>query len=155
MDPGTILAVIQLTGSVAKICGKYITGVKGATGEIESLQHELEGLKGVLQRLDELLKGPHGPVLRASQDLAKNIDHCHARLAALKEHIEPSDKRKFMTKLGLRALKWPLKRDEVERTTKELDRDKSLFLTALQIDQTYVLGLFIHFSILHLTSCLG
>jgi hypothetical protein len=43
-----------------------------------------------------------------------------------------------MRKVGLRALKWPLKRAEVEGVIQNLERYKSSFLLSLQVDQTYV-----------------
>ncbi|KAL4769257.1 hypothetical protein BDW60DRAFT_102654 [Aspergillus nidulans var. acristatus] len=41
-----------------------------------------------------------------------------------------------MRKVGLRALKWPLKRTEAEGVAKNLERYKSSFLLSLQVDQT-------------------
>lgn len=43
-----------------------------------------------------------------------------------------------MSKIGLRTLKWSLKRTEVEKVMKDLDRYKSSFILSLQVDQTYV-----------------
>lgn len=44
-----------------------------------------------------------------------------------------------MSKLGLRALKWPLKRAEVDKVIKDLERYQLSFTLSLQVDQTYVL----------------
>ena len=43
-----------------------------------------------------------------------------------------------MRKMGLRALKWPLKRTEMEAIIQNLERYKSSFNLSLQLDQTYV-----------------
>jgi hypothetical protein len=53
----SIIAVVQVTGSIVKICGGYIKRVKDARKDILSLQHEVVGLTGLLEKLGELLHG--------------------------------------------------------------------------------------------------
>jgi hypothetical protein len=44
----SVIAVIELTGSLVKLCGGYIQEVKDARDEILSLQRSIEGIQGTL-----------------------------------------------------------------------------------------------------------
>jgi hypothetical protein len=52
MDPlscaASVIAVIQLTGSLARICGGYINKDKNARKDISDLQREISNLRVVL-----------------------------------------------------------------------------------------------------------
>jgi hypothetical protein len=69
MDPlscaASIIAVIQLTGSIVGTCGGYINKVKNAQKDIVNLQQEISGLGEVLKMLNKLLRGPDGKKLTA------------------------------------------------------------------------------------------
>jgi hypothetical protein len=76
--------------------------------------------------------------MATSSGLVNNIISCLSDLEALEARLNPGKGKKLMKKVGLRALKWPLKRTEVEGAIKNLERYKSLFLLSLQVDQRYV-----------------
>lgn len=129
----SVIAVIQLTGSIVEICGGYISKVKNAKEDILHLQREVGALSGVLMMLNELLKGPDGTALTTSQSLFVHISKCSSSLAKLKGKIEPS-----VRKWGFQALKWPLQKSEFKDIINDIERYKTLFSLALQVDQTYV-----------------
>jgi hypothetical protein len=52
----SVIAVIQLTGSLVKLCGGYVQEVKDARDEIFTLQQAITGLQGTLQDLLKLLQ---------------------------------------------------------------------------------------------------
>jgi hypothetical protein len=57
----SVIAVIQLAGSIIQICGGYYIGiVKNAGKDIKSLQRAVESFKDVLEQLSGLFKGPDG-----------------------------------------------------------------------------------------------
>ncbi|KAJ5936027.1 hypothetical protein N7454_005325 [Penicillium verhagenii] len=132
----SVIAVIQLTGSIATFCGGYIQEVKDARNEILALQQAITGLEGTLQDLQKLLQSNNGTVLSTSSQLVSNITDCKADLRALEVKLDPGKGKKLMRKVGLRALKWPLKRAEVEGIVQKLERYNSSFLLSLQVDQT-------------------
>ncbi|KAJ5496975.1 hypothetical protein N7463_008962 [Penicillium fimorum] len=132
----SVIAVIQLAGSIAKFCGGYIREVKDARREILSLQLTIEGLQGTLQDLEKSLQSDDGMALRTSSRLVNNITDCFSDLRALEAKLVPGKGSKLMKKVGLRALKWPLKRADVESIIQNLERYKSSFLLSLQLDQT-------------------
>ncbi|KAJ5211729.1 NACHT and WD40 domain protein [Penicillium cinerascens] len=131
----SVIAVIQLTGSIVKICGGYIKEVKDAPKDVVSLQKEVEDLREILEKLSGLIHGTHGTKLSTSRALVDGTINCLALLQDLEGKIDPGRGKKAMSKVGLRALKWPLKRTEVERIMKDIDRYKTTFSLSLQIDQ--------------------
>lgn len=138
----SVIAVIQLTGSVLQLCGGYIQEVKDARDDIIALQRTVAGLNLILQKLMEFLQSHNGTLLSTSGQLLGNITDCSSRLSALEEKIDLRKGKKMWSRFGLRALKWPLKRREVERVIQDLERYKSSFNLSLHVDQMYVLQLF-------------
>ncbi|KAJ6070722.1 hypothetical protein N7467_012041 [Penicillium canescens] len=132
----SVIAVIQLTGSLVKICGGYIQEVKDARDEILTLQRAIVGLQGTLQDLQNFLQCNDEKALPTASRLVSNITNCLSDLRALEARLDPGKGKNLMRKVGLRALKWPLKRTEVEGVTQNLERYKSSFLLSLQVDQT-------------------
>ncbi|CAI7639606.1 unnamed protein product [Penicillium pancosmium] len=135
----SVIAAIQLTGSLVKLCGGYIQEVKDARDEITTLQQAIAGLQGTLQDLHKFLQSNDGKVLPTSSRLASNITDCLFDLRALEARLDPGKKKKLMRKVGLRALRWPLKRAEMESVLQNLERQKSSFLLSLQVDQTFLM----------------
>ncbi|CAI7644813.1 unnamed protein product [Penicillium crustosum] len=140
MDPlsgaASVIAVIQLTGAILQICGRYLNNVKSARQDIQRFQEKVAALSQVLHSLDELILGSDGNKLTATQDLVDNIAKCSSALTNLKERINPETTQKQMRKWGLRALKWPLARSEVDFAIMELESYKTTFALSLQVDQT-------------------
>lgn len=134
----SVIAVIQLTGSLVKLCGGYIQEVKDARNEIFTLQRAVAGLHDTLQDLQKFLYSNDGQALPTSSRLASNITDCLSDVRALETKLDPGKGKTLMRKLGFRALKWPLKRAEVEGVIQSLERYKSSFLLSLQVDQRYV-----------------
>ncbi|KAL4990294.1 hypothetical protein BDW68DRAFT_45139 [Aspergillus falconensis] len=132
----SVIAVIQLTGSLVKLCGGYIREVKDAREEILSLQRAITGLQETLEDLQKLLRSNNEKALPTSSRLVVSITDCCSDLQALEARLDPGKGKRLMKKVGLRALKWPLKRTEVESVVKNLERYKSSFLLSLQVDQT-------------------
>lgn len=55
----SVIAVVQLVGSIVKLRGSYIQRVEVARNDISALKHVVIGLVGVLQELGVLLQGPY------------------------------------------------------------------------------------------------
>lgn len=132
----SVIAVIQLTGSLVKLCGSYIQEVKNARDEILTLQQAIGGLQGTLQDMQKYLQSSDNRILPTSSRLVSDITHCLSNLRALEAKLDPGNGKTLMRKVGLRAIKWPRKREEVEGVIQNLERYKSSFLLSLQVDQT-------------------
>lgn len=133
----SVIAVIQLTASLVKLCGSYMQEVKNARDEILTLQRAIAGLQGSLQNLQILLQSSDGNALSTSR-LVSDITNCLSDLRALDARLDPGKGKKLMRKVGIRALKWPMKREDVDGVIQNVERYKSSFLLSLQVDQTYV-----------------
>ncbi|KAL4976093.1 hypothetical protein BDW66DRAFT_151436 [Aspergillus desertorum] len=89
MDPlsgaVSVIGVIQLAGSIVKICAEYVNKVKAVKEDILDLQQETNALTGVLTALKELLEGPNGSKLAVSRPLYDDLERCISTLANLKK----------------------------------------------------------------------
>ncbi|KAL2359964.1 hypothetical protein RJZ56_007181 [Blastomyces dermatitidis] len=132
----SVIAVIQLTGIIMKVCGGYIQVVNDARDEISIFQKSIAGLQGTLQDLQKFLQSHDETALPTSSRLFSNIADCLSDLQALEAKLDPGKEKKLMRKMGFRALKWPLKRTEVKDITLNLEKYKSSFLLSLQVDQS-------------------
>ncbi|KAJ5359769.1 hypothetical protein N7517_008960 [Penicillium concentricum] len=131
-----VIAVIQLTGTLVKLCGGYIREVKDARDEILGLQQAIASLQGTLQELQMFIRSNDAKKLPASSQLVSDSTDCLTDLQALEARLNPRKGKRLMRTLGLRALKWPLKRSEVEGVIQKTERYKSLFILSLSVDQT-------------------
>lgn len=131
----SVIAVVQLTGIITQICGKYLKNVENAKRDIQHFQEKIIALAQVLQSLNELLRGSNGIELTATKSLVDNIATCHSALTKLKEKIDPETTQGHMRKWGLRAFKWPLTQLELNNALNEIEGYKTTFSFSLQVDQ--------------------
>jgi hypothetical protein len=134
----SVIAVIELSTTVASLCFEYYTNVKNARDDITRLQREAESLKVALKQVKSLLDGPNGAKLEVSRSLRNGVDDCSSQLADLETKLETGRKHKVMRRFGVRALKWPFKNEEVEGIVKNLGRCREMISLGLQVDQTCV-----------------
>lgn len=132
----SVIAVIQLTGVIAQICGTYTSKVKDAREDIVHLQQTIRSLTVTLEALDNILHEPNVTGPNISQRTGSEIASCFSSLESLKNKIDPETTQKPMRRWGVRAWKWPLKAAEVDKAVNDIERYKSLFSLGLQIDQT-------------------
>jgi hypothetical protein len=77
----SVIAVIQLAGSIITICGGYIiSAVENAEKDDISLQMAVKDFKVVLEKLTDLLDGPDGRKLLTSRKLISPISDCSSEL---------------------------------------------------------------------------
>ena len=132
----SVIGVIQLTGSIVKICSGYLQEVKSAREDIIALQRSVAGLEGTVQTLKKIILGPHGKLLSNSLSLINDISDCLLELAALEKRIDPRGGQELMRRIGFRALKWPIKRAQVDKIIQNLEKYKTSFILSLEVDQT-------------------
>ena len=131
----SLVAVVQLSAQVFSLCQEYYIGVKQSRDEIQRLSSEVLAIHEILEKVSDLLEGPNGTKLATLALLDKKngpAQQCAAQLQAIKAQLEPHE---GMRKLGWRALKWPLKSDNVNKIVLSLERYKSTFTLALTTDQ--------------------
>jgi Fungal N-terminal domain of STAND proteins len=134
----SIIAVVQIAGSVAKLCGGYIADVKDARQDIERLQQKAATLQAVLQRMDEANDRRNPKPLNLSDNVLESVDRCLKDLWKLQGKLQPKTRHKTMSKFGMRALKWPLSKDAVNEEVRTIEGYLTVFNAALQLDHMYV-----------------
>lgn len=132
----SVIAVIDISAKIASLCFQYSVAVKDAENDIEHLQKKVADLKDVLGEMKQLLEGRDKTRLSAAHKLAGSLNECFLRLEELKTRLDLGKTRKAMSRLGVRALKWPFKSKEVEKIVDDLEGYKQTFVLALQVDQT-------------------
>ena len=135
---GSIIAVVQIAGSVAKLCGGYIADVKDARQDIERMQQEVATLRDVLQRMAEASDRKNPKPLNLSTNVLESVDRCSKDLGSLQEKLQPNTRHKTMSKFGVRALKWPLSKASVNEEMGMIEGYLIIFNTALQLGHMYV-----------------
>jgi hypothetical protein len=133
-----VISVVELSAKVASLCFEYYTNVKNARDDIARFRREADGLKVVLKQVQSLLNGPNSAKLEASRTLRNGVDDCFSQLADLEAKLESGRRHQVMRRLGVRALKWPFKNEEVEGIMKDLGRCKDMISLGLQVDRTCV-----------------
>ncbi|KOS44725.1 hypothetical protein ACN38_g4304 [Penicillium nordicum] len=134
-NAASIIAAIQVAGSVMKICVTYLNEVKDAKNDIHRLRLEVASLTVLLEKVSKVLHNPDGIELSASKMLVDGMNDCLSTLTGLDKRIDPGNRSKIMTKWGIRALKWPLKKEELRKVVQDIERCKTALNLALQVDQ--------------------
>jgi hypothetical protein len=131
-----IVAVVELSAKVASLCLDYSIAVKDAKQDITHLQTKVKELEEVAKDVQQLIDGPRGGRLSTSQKLEQAVLGCHTQLKAVEKRLDPGKRRKAMSRIGLRALKWPFESKEVDKIIRDLENCNATISLALQVDQT-------------------
>lgn len=138
-----ILAIIELSAKVASVCLQYSKGVKNARADIDRLFTEVNNLENVAKSFHELLESSHADKLKISQQLFVTIENSRSHLQELEQKLHSKTARKAMSRLGVRALKFPFQSKDIEKILKDISACTQTISLALQVDQTYVGNLFL------------
>ncbi|KAK0714784.1 hypothetical protein B0H67DRAFT_536753 [Lasiosphaeris hirsuta] len=139
----SIIAVIELSAKIASLCVQYSSAVKDAKHDIERLQGEVGRLETTLQNARQLLESLNGKRLQASQALWDGLRDCSSQLTQLHSTLEKKlhagsvckRMRKGMSRLGLRALKWPFESKEIDNIINKLEKFRDTLALGLAVDQ--------------------
>ncbi|KAI8710369.1 hypothetical protein NCS52_01581900 [Fusarium sp. LHS14.1] len=135
----SVIAIIDLSAKVAKLCSDYSTAVGNARADITRLQSQLGNLGECLQGARRLLNDPNNQSLATSRKLVDSVDGCTSELVQVQNRLDPGKARKAMRRFGLRALRWPFDSKEVSGIISNLERYCQTIMWCLQIDQTTIL----------------
>jgi hypothetical protein len=137
-EAASIIAVIQAADRILCLCGTYASAVKDAKKDIERLAGEVGALLKVLKSADEMADSSLMKLYTSEsvlEVLAGSIEQCRSALGKLESQLDPGKERKIMSRLGIRALKWPFKSKDVTKIIEALNRDKGTVILALNMDQ--------------------
>lgn len=139
-EAASVIAVIQITGQVAALCGGYLSKVKSAQADIEHVLEKTLTLQNVLQKIGEILEGPKADQLLISTSVSAAMRSCLSDLKDVEAKLSPGERQKAMSRFGLRALKWPITGDRLKETLQLLERYTTIFSAALSADHLSVAG---------------
>ncbi|KAL6405855.1 vegetative incompatibility protein HET-E-1 [Ilyonectria robusta] len=135
----SLIAVVHSSAKITSLCFYYYRDVKNAKDDIARLQREATNLRKASEGVQLLLKGPNGAKLGASQELMVAAKDGLSQLRELEQVLSPGTARKAMSRVGLRALKWPFQNKDVEKIAQGLGRCTHAISLGLQVDNTAVL----------------
>lgn len=127
----SIIALIQLSSKLVSIAYNYISGFQKAPRDIKNLAKELHALVGVLDNLKDYLDANSSSL--ALQKLAVKdgpIEVFTEEMNALYRKFSAIDSSKLIAKLG-----WPLKDKDITQTLSSIERHKTVFIFAMQLDE--------------------
>lgn len=130
----SIVAILQATTTAVK----YIAEVRDSSSECSKLLVELSMTSGVLDSLQILLETSHRDTwLVTAKSLAKPqgpLAEFERLVNTIISKVSPAT---GLKKVG-KAITWPFKREEVKDMMAALERQKTMFVLALELDQAYV-----------------
>lgn len=135
----SIIAIVDLTTKIGNLCFKYANAVKDAKADITRLQIQLKNLEATAEGAQALVNGESGSKLVTSRRLLDSLNDCNALLVNLLARLDGGRSSKPMRRFGLRSLKWPFERQEMDTIITHLERNEKSIDLALQVDQTYVM----------------
>ena len=132
----TVTTVVNLSIKVISLCVEYLSSVKGAKEDIERVIGEVKDVQSILQKVQQLVQSSNGRKLQTSQSIVDGIKRCAEILEDLKDSLELGKRQKAMSRVGLRAFKWPFTTKGVEKVINDLQTCKQTIALALNVDQT-------------------
>ncbi len=128
----TVIAVIDISAKITSLCFHYSTSVKNAKKDIERLQRKVSDIRNVFGQVKQLLDGRD----RMQPVSSGSLKECFLQLEDLKTQLEPGKIRKAMSRVGVRALKWPFTSKEVEKLVASLESYEQICTLAFLTDLT-------------------
>ncbi|KAF4422157.1 Kinesin light chain [Fusarium acutatum] len=135
----SIIAIVELSVKVSKLCVQYSTAAGNARADITRLQSRLKDLNICLEAAQRLLDDPRNTALAISRSLIDSLNSCKIELDEIQDKLDPGSARKAMRRFGLRALKWPFDSKEISTAISNLEHYKQTITLYLQVDQTTIL----------------
>lgn len=128
-----VIAVVDLSAKLIGWCAQYARDVKQAKDDKARLLQEVTRLHSASKDVRDLLKGPQGARLKASNALFLATTDSGSQLRYVEKQLSSMQ---GLHKARFDALKWPFRSKEVDAIIQDLRRCREAISSALQIDQT-------------------
>ena len=99
------------------------------------LHSKVLALHDVLEKSVHIVERSKPARLPVSNSLLESLKRCKTDLDNLNTRLDPGKRQKVMKRFGLRALKWPFTRNEVDKAVQMLEGYITTFGVALVADQ--------------------
>lgn len=138
----SIIAVIQITTTVATQAYKYGQSVKNATNDIAKVLDHLKEVEDSLTKLRdlvnqaEMLEKPlkSWPTLVALSSPNGALQQCNLAMVALHDNLTLAEGPMKIIELA----RWPAKKKKVEQCLKGIVAQKNIFIESLNVEQMWV-----------------
>jgi hypothetical protein len=150
MDPlsitASVIAVIQLSEKIVRVCKTYVRSVRGAPNDLRLISIEVGSLKCVLEILELLVSsdetGDHSALLEKLKGSDGPLQGCKHALSQLEQLIPtPTDRQQDIKRRkivsSLTNLAWPLKETSARKLLDEIGRHKATITLFLTTDTMY------------------
>jgi superfamily I DNA and RNA helicase len=117
----SVIAVIDISAKIVSLCFRYSMAVKDAKDDIERVQTKLSDIAHILEQIKQLLDSQDKTRVSTTQGLFSSLAQCLTKLKSLQVELEPGKTRKTMSRIGLRALKWPFTSKQVDKIVSNLE----------------------------------
>ena len=144
MDPlsvsASIVSLVGVARTVARLVSKYITTAKGAEKRIANLSLEITNLYGVLNSLELVASGFESEGFKLSMnERSMQIEHihaCYSTLDAIRSILSKEDPSTADSRLDstLRRLHWPLSESKTKALVDDVGRHRQTLALALSAD---------------------
>jgi hypothetical protein len=126
-----IITVLQLTVTVIN----YLKDAKHASADRKTILDEVECIRSLLSILNEKATSPESKekwheTLKSLNGPNGPLEQCKLLLEGLVSKLRPAD---GLKKVGI-ALFWPFQKQDIKDILSNMERQKTLFLLALQND---------------------
>lgn len=136
MDPGTIIAIATTATTILSLLSKYVQDVKNAQEDVERLLKQIEDIHSLLLDIEKIAKSPDSAKLPALEKSFTAIKKTFSDIQEFVEKLKPKTSQRLMSKVGLRALKWPFTKEQMANYIARLESEKTTLILAFQKDST-------------------
>jgi hypothetical protein len=130
-----VFAVVDMSAKVIGWCAQYAQDVSHAKEDKKRLSEEVTRLNLASVNVRELLRGPHGSRLKASQALFLATVHGQSQLRHIETRLAGQ---RGQNTTSFKALKWPFQSKDLQLILQDLQRYTKAIYSALEADQTLV-----------------
>jgi hypothetical protein len=108
--------------------------VWNAKSDIKRLKDHVKTLNTTAKSVKRLLEDPDAAAFETVQELVDSLSGSLTLLKQLQDRLDSDKARKPMSLIGVRALKWPYDRKEIEAVIASLENYEQTISHALQVD---------------------
>jgi hypothetical protein len=130
----SVITVIDMSAKIIAACYQYSKAIKDAKDDIGCLQRKVGDITHILKKIERLLNSQDKTQLSTTHDLLDSLSQCLQEFKDIEVKLDPGKTRKTMSRIGLRALKWPFTSKQVVNIISSLEGYKQSFSLALQAD---------------------
>ncbi|RSL41375.1 hypothetical protein CEP53_012803 [Fusarium sp. AF-6] len=140
----SIIAVVQLTGTIINLCKKYLTSVADLKHDLNCIIIEVSTLRSILELVETAVEGEgdKSPILDALKAPVSSCQNVLADLTALLRSTQceiPDEQIRMRDKASkiLRRVEWPYKGDRAKTMLADLSQHKNTIAMILAVDSRH------------------